>query len=112
MLKLSIVINWEISLILTILSNRTKLAPLIEFNGKTGGPLEEELQNNLIYAKYQENSWVKNDNFKFWLFNIWFKYTNSQNKKCKKCLLIMDRSISLYWKFRINNEKKIIIYIF
>ena len=43
--------------ILIILSNGTKLAPLVVFKGKTGGPLEKELQNNiniksnLIYAK-------------------------------------------------------------
>ena len=89
----------RISLILTILSNGTKLTPLVVFKGKTGGPLEKELQNNLniknnlIYAKCQENSWVNNDIFKFWLFNIWFKYTNSQTKEC---LLIIDRATSHY----------------
>ena len=38
----------RISLILTILSNGTKLAPLVVFKGKTGVPLEKELQNDII----------------------------------------------------------------
>lgn len=83
----------RISLFLTILSNGTKLVSLILFKGRTGGPLEKELPNNLIYAKCQENSWVNNDIFKFWLFNIWFKYTQN-----KKCLLIMDRATTHYIK--------------
>ena len=42
MLKLSNVINWELFWF-KYLSNGTKLAPLVVFKGKTGGPLEKEL---------------------------------------------------------------------
>ena len=89
----------RISLLLTILSIGNKLAPLVVFGGKTDGPLEKELQKNLyvknnsIFIKCQESSWVNSNIFKFWLINIWFKYTNAQNHRC---LLILDRASSHY----------------
>ena len=89
----------RINLLLTILSNGNKLAPLVVFRGKSDGPFEKELQKNLyvknnsILVKYQESSWVNSNIFKFWLINIWFKYKNAQNHRC---LLILNRATSHY----------------
>ena len=89
----------RISLLLTILSNGNELACLIVFRGKTDGPLEKELQKNIyvknysIFVKCQENSWVNSNIFKFWLINVWFKYTNAQTHRC---LLILDQATSHY----------------
>ena len=77
----------RISIILTILANGDKLAPLIVFKGKPGKTLETRLSkhihciNEKIFVKTQENSWVDKDIFKFWLHNIWFKYNKLHSKK-------------------------------
>ena len=89
----------RISLLLTILRIGNKLAPLVVLRGKTDGSMEKELKkklyvkNNSIFVKCQESSWVNSNIFKFWLINIWFKYTNAQNHRC---LLILDRATSHY----------------
>ena len=77
----------RISIILTILANGDKSAPLIVFKYKPGKTLETRLSkhihyiNEKIFVKTQENSWVDKDIFQFWLHNIWFKYNKLHSKK-------------------------------
>lgn len=68
----------RITAILTVLADGSKLQPLLIFRGKTNGPKEKSLQNNInvkkgiIYAKCQENEWTDHSLFMFGLNNIWF----------------------------------------
>ena len=61
------------------------------------------VKNNSIFVKCQESSWVNSNIFKFWLINIWFKYTNAQNHRC---LLILDPATSHYIESLDNVMKK------
>ena len=108
----------RISIILKILANGDKLAPLIVFKGKPGKTLETRLSkhihciNEKIFVKTQENSWVDKDIFKFWLHNIWFKYNKLHSKK--KSLLILDRATSHYYEnisddFKRNDGNYVLI---
>ena len=96
----------RISLILSILDNGKKLKPLIVFKGKTENRLEKKLQNNIhvknkeILVKCQDNAWVNNEIFNFWLNNVWFPYCNEQKIKC---ILVLDRATSHYSDGLIKN---------
>ena len=73
---------------LYILSDGTKIPPLIIFRGEANKNKEKKLQNNeqakkgLCSIKYQPNSWADNSIFIQQLTNIWFNtiYSNLNTK--------------------------------
>ena len=108
----------RISAVLAILANGFKLPPLLIFRGKTGGPKEKKLQNNIycingeVYIKCQDNAWTDNNLFMFWLTNIWFapnRYRNINNT-----LLVFDRATthfdnSINKLFENHNSKFVLV---
>lgn len=93
----------RITVILCILSDGTKIPPLIIFRGETNKIKEKKLQNNeyvkkgLCYIKCQPNSWADNNIFIYWLTNIWFN-NGILNHKVKNTLLILDRATTHFCK--------------
>ena len=78
---------------------------MIVFKEKTENRLEKKLQNNIhvknkeILVKCQDNAWVNNEIFNFWLNNVWFPYCNEQ----KECILFLDITTSHYSDGLIKN---------
>lgn len=86
---------------LYILSDGTKIPPLIIFRGEANKNKEKKLQNNeqakkgLCSIKYQPNSWADNSIFIQQLTNIWFN-NGILKHKVKNSLLILE---SNYYPF-------------
>jgi len=118
-LKLDLLENkLRITAVLTVFADGSKLQPLLIFKGKTNGPKEKSLQNNInvkkgiIYVKCQENAWTDHSLFMFWLNNIWF--ANNIKKSVSNSLLIMDRATmhfdpDLSKEFDRHNAKYLLI---
>lgn len=104
----------RISLILSILDNGKKLKPLIVFKGKTGNRFENKLQNNIlvknkeILVKCQDNAWVNNEIFYFWLNNVGFLIVTRININVCWCWIELNLITVMVWSFdfgKLNFEK-------
>ena len=87
----------RISLFLAIKANGNKLKPLLVFKGKFNSNKQNKLNkidlvaNKNIYVVFQENSWVTNEIFNYWLDNILFPYGRFINRESFKSST-MDRA--------------------
>ena len=101
----------HITVILCIISDRTKLPPLIIFKGETNKTKEKKLQNNeylkkcFCFVKCQPNSWADNNLFIYWLNNIWFN-NSILNRRIKNTLLIIDRATTHFCNYLNSLFKK------
>ena len=80
--------EWKkrISVLLTIVGDRTKLASVLIFKGKKGKIIEKEINGNIhvlrkeILTLVQENSWCYSEIFSFWFENIFLSYEKKITK--------------------------------
>jgi len=98
-----------ISCILACSAGGKKLIPALIFKGGRDGNLEtkysnlEVVKNKKIVIYFQNNAWCDEYIFKRWVKDVYFPYTEEQNKK--KCILIMDRSPSHIYRSKYLDKK-------
>jgi len=96
----------RVSVMLTVLGNGEKLPPMIIFKGVENGTRYKSLLKNKyvkskeIYIGYQVKSWLDENMYIKYLYNIW--YQDSIYKRKEKILLIIYRASSHY-SSTINN---------